>query len=97
MLQAKIQTSCQQDSAGQLSATSVSLSIVAAADEASAAVSAKPHQQQQQATADESAGMVDEARVEPDPCYLASMRLLQLAGIRLRQHRLQRSIVLGCS
>lgn len=97
MLQAKIQTSCQQDSAGQLSATSVSRSIVAAADDACAAVSTKPHQQQQQAAADEGAGMVDEARVEPDPCYLASMRLLQLAGIRLRQHRLQRSIVLGCS
>lgn len=97
MLQAKIQTSCQQDSAGQLSATSVSLSIVAAADDASAAVSTKPHQHQQQAAADESAGTVGETRVEPDPCYLASMRLLQLAGIRLRQHRLQRSIVLGCS
>ena len=97
MLQAKIQTSCQQDSAGQLSATSLSLSIVAAADDASAAVGTKPHQHQHQAAAHHGAGLMSEARVEPDPCYLASMRLLQLAGIRLRQHRLQRSIVLGCS
>ncbi len=30
-----------------------------------------------------------------DTCYLASMKLLTLAGVRLRQHRLQRSIVIS--
>ncbi len=28
-------------------------------------------------------------------CYLASMKLLQIAGVRLRQHRLKRPIVLS--
>ncbi|MEW5307253.1 MAG: hypothetical protein WDW36_009661 [Sanguina aurantia] len=33
---------------------------------------------------------------QPDPCYLASKRLLQLAGVGLRQHRLVRTIMLPC-
>jgi len=31
---------------------------------------------------------------EPDPCYLASQKLLLLAGIELRQHRLSRTILI---
>lgn len=33
---------------------------------------------------------------QPDPCYLASKRLLQLAGVGLRQHQLVRTIMLPC-
>jgi hypothetical protein len=32
-----------------------------------------------------------------DTCYLASMKMLNMSGVKFRQHRLQRSIIIAAS